>query len=555
MGLVDQYSSSEDELIVPTKAKKFKIDTAPDVGLEDVYLKEKLYPMSGQLELPINLPYDITSQLEVGPHNNIITKTSKQNTLTGTAEEHVMSEFDFRQRERDFKVLGYANNPSEFPGTEFVGDTDLALQNDGASTFSSRIKHNKDLKRFSKGDSSVLDGDTAYKGPWAGYENETKGTKVGPTEEELAEWSASRKVDQNTENGPSVAAPGALVEKTIFHGKTERDYQGRTFIEYPRDINDPNVSFTREVGSQTCYAPKKSIHQFTAHAKGVTSIKYLPKTGHLLLSSGMDGEVKIWDCYHSNELLRSYIGHSKAVRDITFDNKGKRFLSTSFDKYIKLWDTETGQVISRFTSGKTPYMSRLHPADQNIFIVGQADKKIAQWDIRSKQKVQEYDDHLGAVSTVTFVDGGRKFLSTSDDKTMRLWEYGIPVVIKMVADPSMHSMPAVSVHPSKKWIACQSLDNQILVWSGNDKLKPNRKKEFTGHLVAGYACQMDFSPDGSIITSGDAEGKVWFWDWKTCRVLRKFHAHKAVTIATAWSPVETSKMATCSWDGTIRFWD
>lgn len=75
--------------------------------------------------------------------------------------------------------------------------------------------------------------------------------------------------------------------------------------------------------------------------------------------------------------------------------------------------------------------------------------------------LQEYNYHLGAVNTVTFIDDNRRFVSSSDDKSLRVWEFGIPVQIKYIADPSMHSMPAVTPNPAGTAILCQSLDNQV----------------------------------------------------------------------------------------------
>ena len=92
--------------------------------------------------------------------------------------------------------------------------------------------------------------------------------------------------------------------------------------------------------------------------------------------------------------------------------------------------------------------------------------------------VQEYDYHLAAVNTITFVDEGRRFVSTSDDKTIRVWEYGIPVQIKYIADPGMHSVPAVTLHPNHQYFIGTSLDNQIVTYSAKDKFRQNRKKVF-----------------------------------------------------------------------------
>jgi len=84
--------------------------------------------------------------------------------------------------------------------------------------------------------------------------------------------------------------------------------------------------------------------------------------------------------YHNRQCLRTYMGHSKPVKDITFNNSGSHFLSTSFDKYIKMWDTETGQCTGSFTNKRVPLCVKFNPNEdkQHIFIAGTQDKKIVQ---------------------------------------------------------------------------------------------------------------------------------------------------------------------------------
>ena len=78
-------------------------------------------------------------------------------------------------------------------------------------------------------------------------------------------------------------------------------------------------------------------------------------------------------------------------------------------------------------------------------------------------------------------------------------------------------------------------------------LKPKSHDMRQGHTVAGYACQPGFSPDGRYVISGDGEGKLWFWDWKTCKPYRTIKAHEGVCIGAAWHPMETSKARSSCW--------
>ena len=119
----------------------------------------------------------------------------------------------------------------------------------------------------------------------------------------------------------------------------------------------------------------------------------------------------------------------------------------------------------------------------------------------------------------------------------------------------MHAIPAATAHPNQKYMAGQSMDNKILVYESKGNFRLNRKKKFSGHQNAGYAIGLSCSPDGKFLASGDSEGKIWFWDWKTAKVYRTMKAHDAVCIDVQWHPAIPSRFISCSWDGTIKMWD
>ncbi|WCJ38421.1 Pre-mRNA-processing factor 17 [Euphorbia peplus] len=455
-----------------------------------------------------------------------------RNHKLGFVEDAAIDSFVFDEQYNTFHKYGYAADPSASEGNNYVGDLDALQKNNGISVYNipqheqkkRKIEKKNENEEDGDGDENVADKveienpatDTWLmrnrKSPWAGKK---EGLQAELTEEQkkYAEEYAKKKEDKGVEKGEVVN------DKSTFHGKEEKDYQGRSWIAPPKDAKASN---------DHCYIPKRLVHTWSGHTKGVSAIRFFPKHGHLILSAGMDSKVKIWDVFNSG-----------------------------YDKNIKYWDTETGQVISTFSTGKIPYVVKLNPDDdkQNILLAGMSDKKIVQWDMNTKEITQEYDQHLGAVNTITFVDNNRRFVTSSDDKSLRVWEFGIPVVIKYISEPHMHSMPSISVHPNSNWFAAQSLDNQILIYSTRERFQLNKKKRFAGHIVAGYACQVNFSPDGRFVMSGDGEGKCWFWDWKSCKVFRTLKCHEGVCIGAEWHPLEQSKVATCGWDGLIKYWD
>lgn len=492
-----------------------------------------------------NVKYDNMATAVMGPKDMFDMKKNRgMNTLAGHVEEQAMDDHTFLKQQRTFSVYGYALNPSLLPGqagAPLVGSLNSAHEHGYASIDSIKGTHaarkeNK-RKREGKGDPGVVDGDGAYMGPWAGWEGD-KDVDEG-LEEEAEEWRAEKKRKDEESAAARERMKKASDEKSIFHGKSLTDYAGRTYMHIPTDTGI-NLNPSEDAPAPESFLPKACVHTWTGHTKGVSAIRLFPKSGHLLLSASMDTKVKLWDVYHEGNCLRTFMGHTKAVKDIAFNNDGSRFLTASYDRQIKLWDTESGKCIQAFSNGKVPHVVKFHPDEdkQHIFLAGMQDKKIIQYDMNASEITQTYDQHLGPVNTITFVDDNRRFVTTSDDKTIRGWDYDIPVVIKYIAEPYMHSMPAVTVHPNKKWFAGQSLDNQILVYS-TDGMRQNKKKRFAGHTVSGYACQVGFSPDGRFVSSGDGTGNMVFWDWRSGKILKRLHAHKQVVIDHVWLPHES----------------
>lgn len=547
-------SSSDDEspeqlTKVDITSKLSTVQAAPYVDeslVIDYRLKNEFIPVIDPhktKELAFNAKYDDLYAPEYGPQHPDKPQEHK-NFVTGHIESTNINDVVFELERRAIHAAETEKRAQEKflpPPPQPEGD-----QESGEGT--TQQQSNKKRKKLKNNDPSDIDG---YTGPWAQYKDEVKVCQ--PSEEDQAEIDAfnakKKKYTMKLESAEDHQ------EKSNLHIQDPYDYQGRSFLHPPHDVD---VNLKPDHVPDRCFIPKKLIHTYTGHSKAITKIRWFPKSGHLFLSSSMDGKVKLWESFKQRRCIMTFMGHKQAVRDICFNRFGDRFLSAGYDRALKLWDTETGQCVKRFNSRAVPYCIQFNPDEErsHLFLAGMANKKIACFDSRTGNICQEYDRHLGPVNTVTFVDNNRRFVSTSDDKSIRVWEWDIPVEIKYIADPGLHSVPAVSLSPTGKWIACQMMDNKIQAMAcTSHSFKLSSKKIFSGHMVAGYSCTPVFSPDMSFLSSGDADGKVFIWDWKSCKLLTTFQAHDNVCINNLWHPHETSKLLTAGWDGLIKLWD
>jgi len=259
-------------------------------------LKQMLVKPSDK-SLSYNITYSDLTRPLVGPTNpfkSTAELSQNKNLLTGYAEPQEFSEAAFRTQSRTFQAYGYAKNPSLHTngGPEFIGDAAKAAEMGGQNVLEVAIpkKESAALRktREKKGDPSVLEGDNAYKGPWAQYKVDRTPT---PEPEELL---SGEEYEEDALQETIIETKGSddtSYERTEFNGRQEYDYMGRsTIMHIPQDLD---VNLLGEPGKEECFVPKKLIHTWNGHHKGTTVIRLFPKSGHMLLSGGNDNKIRV----------------------------------------------------------------------------------------------------------------------------------------------------------------------------------------------------------------------------------------------------------------------
>ena len=321
-------------------------------------------------------------------------------------------------------------------------------------------------------------------------------------------------------------------------------------------IPKSEYNFKNVGNSQICTMPKKVVFTYDGHKKGVNCARFFPTYGHVFVSASNDCTMKIWDVYRQRQCLATIAGHNKGVRDVNWGHTGNKLISASFDKYVKIFDVRKEKSSFTWTVEKVPYVVKFHPQKEYLFLVGCGDRMVYQVDARANEIIHTYTEHKGQLNSISFLDPeGHRFVSTADDKTLRVFEFDVPLAIGFKSEPGLNSISNTVIHPDGEWILCQSFANAILCFGSSDKFRISKKRRFTGHDIAGYGCNLNISPDGKFVMSGDSHGKLFFWNWKTQKIITQYKSHKDVVMDCQWDPQHPSRVLTASWDNTIKMWE
>lgn len=249
------------------------------------------------------------------------------------------------------------------------------------------------------------------------------------------------------------------------------------------------------------------------HDGAVTKVKY-SKDNKFIFSSSDDKTIKVWS--NKGLLLQTLIGHEGTVIDMDYSPTENILVSSSLDGTIKFWNTKTFKVTKSIKSknifnnvsfssdgkllistakediyvsktgekekwerpctknGHKGNINELKFYSKNIFFTASSDQTLKIWKLKNKNN--EFQCHLlktlvghqNNVSSIDFFSNKdlRIIASSSDDRTIRLWNYDNNPFLKILSNNN----PVQKLEFAKDNKFLLSYDIKSLkVWNINDK--------------------------------------------------------------------------------------
>lgn len=269
---------------------------------------------------------------------------------------------------------------------------------------------------------------------------------------------------------------------------------------------------------------------------GVLAVSFSPQAS-LLAAGCRDGLVRLWDA-RAGWSLRTLAGHQDLVNRIAFSPDGSLLASASADGSIRLWQVSTGIQLARFEGHAGGVPSLAFSPDGSLLASGSLDGTVRLWDLALKSSVgpaaRVLERHQDWVLSVAFSPDGSLLASGSCREKnpaghcllgdIILWD--VPGALQTGAEASLEAMAdAGSV-----------------------------AAELEGHPSRVYS--LAFSPDGSLLAAGAADGSIRLWDVSTVGqnpLVRVLRGHRDAVSGLTFSP-DGRFLASCSRAGAVRLW-
>ncbi|HAB19656.1 MAG TPA: WD40 repeat domain-containing protein [Verrucomicrobiales bacterium] len=143
--------------------------------------------------------------------------------------------------------------------------------------------------------------------------------------------------------------------------------------------------------------------------------------GQRIISGSWDKKLKVWDL-ERGELLRTLEGHSDAVSAVALTPDGRRIISSFADSTLKVWDLESGECLRTLEGHSSRVSAVTVTPDGRRIISGSEDRTLKVWDLERGECLRTLEGHSSGVFAVAITPDGLRIISGSRDKTLKTWD-------------------------------------------------------------------------------------------------------------------------------------
>ncbi|EFO80256.1 WD-40 repeat-containing protein [Oscillochloris trichoides DG-6] len=281
------------------------------------------------------------------------------------------------------------------------------------------------------------------------------------------------------------------------------------------------------------------------HPDLVNALDFSPD-GRWLATAGNDGVARIWETSSGAlvaelEQRRNLDGTSYPLYSIAFSPTQSNLLVTSGqDALIHVWDVASGRE-ERTLFGHSNSILQLAFAPNGAFLASaSSDTSIRIWDVAAGQELFSLHDHSGAVFRIAFTPDSAGLISAGYDRSIRRWD------LPMVHGQAVYG---VAYSPDGRMIVSTANGKDLKVWDATSQALLHT---FTTDEY--YLINPTFSPDGQSIAAAGASGSAYLWSLADMQAApRTIMAHPGGCYAVAWSP-DGNFVATSGVDTSVRVW-
>ena len=242
-------------------------------------------------------------------------------------------------------------------------------------------------------------------------------------------------------------------------------------------------------------------------------------------------------------------GHKACIECVALTPNGKRAISGSPDKTIKVWDLESGTCTRNLTGHKkTIFCVALTPNGKRA-ISGSGDKTLKVWDLESGTCNATLKGHKDTVTCVALTRDGRRAISGSRDKTLRLWDLEAGTLIYTLQGHD-ERITSVALTPNGKRAISGSADKTLKMW---DLEAHTCTATLPGHESVVSCVALSKHGKHAISGSRDKTLKVWDLEAGTCTATLMGHEQEVTSVAV--TPDGRRAISGCSGDKTLKVWD